>query len=96
MGVITRLNGVPLFSTYREAEIYGEVHGLKGFHTHMFRDQIGFMAGINHNYAVAVKKGESIPSIVAPGSISVPPPPSDFGGLIGGSVADILPSGGGY
>ena len=105
MSIIARLNGVPLFSSYKEAEVYGKSHGLKGFHTHAFQGQKGFMAGMNHGQATSIVNGEAVSRNIAPVDML---PPSDFRevNIVGGrSVANIRPnfgsvsgsgSGGGY
>ena len=59
MAIITKIDGIPLYSTQEEALNYAEKKGLVGFHTHMFQDQIGYMGGKDHNNAIT-KKGRKI------------------------------------
>ena len=43
--VLTFIDGFPLFATYQAAIQFGERFGLEGYHTHMYRGRVGYMAG---------------------------------------------------
>ena len=50
MAVITRINGVPLFSSIQEALRWGRFNRLKGgYHVHYWEGQKGYMGGNNHS-----------------------------------------------
>ena len=48
MALLTRINGIPLFSTVNEALAYAEVEGLQGYHTHRYKNIVGYMGGVTH------------------------------------------------
>ena len=52
MGILTTINGIPLFSTQQEATSWGTSRGLIGFHTHQYQGQTGYMGGIDHSQAL--------------------------------------------
>ena len=47
--ILTTINGMPLFSNTTEAVAHAIRIGLKGYHTHTFRNRVGYMAGVSHN-----------------------------------------------
>ena len=49
MSLLTHINRVPLFSTMKEALTWGKAYKLRGFHTHRWKRQIGYMGGANHH-----------------------------------------------
>ena len=50
MAVITRINGVPLFSSIQEALRWGRFNRLKGgYHIHYWEGRKGYMGGNNHS-----------------------------------------------
>tara|TARA_R100001509_G_C4882043_1_gene220448 strand:+ start:2721 stop:4268 length:1548 start_codon:yes stop_codon:yes gene_type:complete len=51
--ILTYINGAPLFRTIQQALNYGQTVGLPGYHTHMFQNVIGYMAGFDHSQATA-------------------------------------------
>tara|TARA_R100001443_G_scaffold92810_1_gene99486 strand:+ start:1039 stop:1290 length:252 start_codon:yes stop_codon:yes gene_type:complete len=53
MSVLTTIDGLPLFSSLDEALAWGQVNGFSGHHTHNYQGVIGYMAGDNHEQAVA-------------------------------------------
>ena len=53
MTFLTNISGMPLFSTVSEALEWGVNNGLKGYHTHRYKKQIGYMAGYTHGQAVS-------------------------------------------
>ena len=48
MAVLTLIDGIPLYSTYKEALAWAKSRGLSGYHTHSFEGVLGYMGGINH------------------------------------------------
>ena len=57
MSLIGNIDNIPLFTTIREAELWGQQYGLTGYHTHTLLGQLGYMGGTNHaeiTQAVAV------------------------------------------
>ena len=52
-GVLTYIDGVPLFSNIQQALSYGQSIGLTGYHTHNFQGTVGYMAGFSHNQSVS-------------------------------------------
>lgn len=51
-GILTSIDGEPLFSTLDAALAYGESNGLDGYHTHVYRGRVGYMAGETHSQFV--------------------------------------------
>ena len=51
MSVITTIAGVPLFSTVQEALAWARANGLRGYHTHGWQGQTGYMGGASHTAA---------------------------------------------
>ena len=56
MSIITRIDGIPLFSTSREALEWSAANGLYGYHIHTHEARVGYMGGINHKNAVSPSK----------------------------------------
>ena len=52
-GVLTYIDGVPLFSNIQQALTYGQSIGLTGYHTHNFQGTVGYMAGFSHIQSVS-------------------------------------------
>ena len=52
MGVLTYINNMPLFETISEALNYGTSNNLTGYHTHIYEERNGYMAGTSHSMAV--------------------------------------------
>jgi hypothetical protein len=46
--ILTTIDGMPLYSTSPEAVAHAIRIGLQGYHTHVFRGRVGYMAGVNH------------------------------------------------
>ena len=66
MAVITRIDGVPLFSSIQEALRWGRFNRLKpGYHIHNFEGQKGYMAGNNHS-ALARKRPMKFDATLVP------------------------------
>jgi len=53
-GVLTNIDGVPLFQTIQQALAYGQQLGLRGYHTHNFQGVVGYMAGFDHAQASTI------------------------------------------
>ena len=51
MSIITTINGIPLFSTRREALAWARSNSLTGYHTHTYPGKTGFMGGAPHSHA---------------------------------------------
>ena len=41
MAFLTNISGIPLYSTVSEALKYASENGLKGYHTHRYKNRIG-------------------------------------------------------
>tara|TARA_R110000824_G_scaffold97574_2_gene233184 strand:- start:133 stop:393 length:261 start_codon:yes stop_codon:yes gene_type:complete len=54
MALITIIDGVPLYTTVPEAEVWGSASGLSGYHIHTFQGQTGYMGGTTHILARSV------------------------------------------
>jgi hypothetical protein len=48
MSLIGNIDGIPLFTTRQEAELWGKQYNINGFHTHVLLGQLGYMAGFSH------------------------------------------------
>ena len=48
MSLITSIDGVPLYTTIAEAELWGSQYNLTGHHTHVINGQVTYMGGIDH------------------------------------------------
>jgi uncharacterized membrane protein YgcG len=48
MSIITKIDGIPLFSTKEEALRYARLNNIVGYHTHMHFGKVGYMGGKNH------------------------------------------------
>jgi len=48
MSLIGNIDGIPLFTTRQEAELWGRQYSINGFHTHVLLGQLGYMAGTTH------------------------------------------------
>ena len=58
MSLITHIDGVPLYTTIAEAQLWARQYGLSGYHSHTVLGQVGYMGGTNHNDIVAaVRRG---------------------------------------
>ncbi len=53
MAELTRIDGVPVYSTLAEALAYGVSNGLTGYHTHEVNGVTGYMAGSSHQQATS-------------------------------------------
>ena len=57
MSLITRIDGVPLYTTVQEALVWARQYNLSGYHTHNVLGQVGYMGGTNHKDIVAAMRG---------------------------------------
>ena len=65
MAVITRINGIPLFSSIEEALRWGKFNRLKtGYHIHYWEGRKGYMGGNNHS-EIAKRRPIKIDPILA-------------------------------
>ena len=71
MPIIITIDGLPLFTTPKEALIWAAATGLTGYHTHMVNGVIGYMGGTNHSQAV----GPQVNATPPPTPPTPPPPP---------------------
>jgi len=53
MSLVTTLQGVPMYSTKREALAWAKANGLVSYHTHHLSNQKVYMGGSSHRIAVA-------------------------------------------
>ena len=86
MSILTRIDGIPVFTERDRAVAWGQQYNLNGTHTHTFQGQTGYMAGASHSAAVAAVTG----GVINP--ITTVPNPIISGNRGGGSRG----SGGGY
>tara|TARA_R100000231_G_C5188658_1_gene123559 strand:+ start:223 stop:504 length:282 start_codon:yes stop_codon:yes gene_type:complete len=64
--ILTTIDGIPLYSTAVEAIAHANRIGIQGYHEHIFRGRVGYMAGANHNEISRVLP--SLPSAIQPQS----------------------------
>ena len=62
MSVITTINGIPLFSTRREALAWAAANGLSGYHTHVYQNKTGYMGGATHSQATSPRTTTPTPT----------------------------------
>ena len=55
MALLTTINGIPLYSTVNEALAYAERSGLQGYHTHRYKNIVGYMGGTTHNRSTSYR-----------------------------------------
>ena len=72
MSIITKIDGIPLFSTQQEASQWAILHGLSGYHTHAYNKRIGYMGGVDHSRAMSTPTLESINQPLVTRSIPQP------------------------
>ena len=49
MSVLTKIKGVPLYTTINEALEWAEFNGISGYHVHKYEGIAGYMGGKNHS-----------------------------------------------
>ena len=54
MAIVSRITGIPLFSNYQEAVIWGRKMGVQGVHNHFVNNRVAYMAGKDHNQIKAI------------------------------------------
>jgi len=57
MSLITHIDNVPLFTTIQEAETWGDLYNLTGYHEHTILGQTGYMGGATHQEIVTAMIG---------------------------------------
>ena len=60
MSLITHIDGIPLFTTIAEAELWGSQYNLSGYHTHNVLGQTGYMGGKTHEEIVVAMIGGTV------------------------------------
>jgi len=73
MAILTKLKGIPLFSTPLEAINWGRRYGLTGYHSHAYNIKTGYMGGSNHSQAAKATYNRAL-SASAPTPPVIPPP----------------------
>ena len=68
MSLITHIDGVPLYTTIAEAQLWARQYGLTGYHTHNVLGQVGFMGGTNHADIVAAMQ-RGVVSLIQPSEL---------------------------
>ena len=64
--ILTRINGIPLYSTTPEAVAHATRIGLKSYHKHIYRGVTGYMPGINHSSIIASQVNVASPQQLTP------------------------------
>ena len=64
--ILTRINGIPLYSTTPEAVAHAMRIGLKSYHKHIYRGVTGYMPGINHSSIIASQVNVASPQQLTP------------------------------
>mgnify|MGYP003681622771 CR=1 FL=1 len=73
MSLLTYIKDVPLFSTVNEAVEWAESKTLLSYHTHKYKNIVGYMGGLT--YAEALKyPGVVLPKLPKPTPIPTPTP----------------------
>ena len=63
MSFIRNIDGIPLYTTIEEAELWASQYNLTGYHTHNVLGQIGYMGGIDHATITAAMNQEPINTV---------------------------------
>jgi hypothetical protein len=84
MSLMTTIDGIPLYTTKKEALNWAISNGIRGYHKHVFRNKTGYMGGVNHaEISNAIKNNVNI-QVIQTGTNqdrqqqsppSIPPPP---------------------
>tara|TARA_R110002096_G_C14218893_1_gene690676 strand:+ start:131 stop:610 length:480 start_codon:yes stop_codon:yes gene_type:complete len=48
MSILTRINGIPVYTSITEALEWGKYNRIKGYHIHKYKSVTGYMGGNNH------------------------------------------------
>ena len=94
MALLTRINGIPLYSTVNEALAYAKAEELQGYHTHRYKNIVGYMGGVTHEKSrqssgslIAVQPTQQVQSVQVSQPVQQPiqqqptyTPPSTGGG----------------
>ena len=62
-GILTYINGIPLYKTIELALKYARANGLSGYHTHVFEGVVGYMGGFNHDTAINKSKKSVVDTV---------------------------------
>ena len=104
MSLIGNIDGIPLFTTRQEAELWGRQYNINGFHTHVLLGQLGYMAGNSHvdiqaanlNIVTTPLDPLEVRSATSRATRSVMSSGSAGGGTSSGGSSGGSSSGGGY
>jgi len=64
MGVLTKIDGIPVYSSKLEAENWSKLRGIKGSHIHIVSGVTGYMGGETHAAINAVYNVSSYDSTI--------------------------------
>ena len=78
MAILTKIDGIPLFSDVKEAVKWAKLKRLRGYHIHYWQGQKGYMGGSKHMQAVdpKTKKQVNIEATPEPTQYSRPSQPA--------------------
>ena len=60
MSLITIMNGVPLYTTKKEALAWALANGVTGYHNHTYKNQKGYMGGSTHSIATRTSLAKKV------------------------------------
>tara|TARA_R100000353_G_C6344467_1_gene151367 strand:- start:35 stop:310 length:276 start_codon:yes stop_codon:yes gene_type:complete len=63
MSFIANIDGIPLYTTIAEAELWASQYNLTGYHTHVINDQVGYMGGTDHATIIAAMNAGAVNTI---------------------------------
>ena len=79
MALLTRITGIPLFSTVNEALAYAEAEDSQGYHTHRYKNIVGYMGGVTHEKSrqssgslTTAQPTQQVQSVAQPVQVSQP------------------------
>ena len=99
MAFLTNISGIPLYSTVSEALKYASENNLKGYHTHRYKNRIGYMGGYTHatsisNQTVTSQPSQQVTQTTKPAVQQAPQVSYSSGGSMSGG--GMSSGGGGY
>ena len=59
MSLLTNIDGIPLYSTVKEALDWARANGLRGFHTHQYNGVTGYMGGFTHSRSTGTSQNNN-------------------------------------
>jgi hypothetical protein len=79
MAILTKIGGIPLFTSVGEALAWAKANFMQGYHTHTYRGKVGYMGGKTHSRAINQRYNNinqtTTSQIVVPQNPIPPPPP---------------------